>query len=91
MTAYIANHCKKKKIFKKREQELRHTIKNDYSQEKINKAAEKLRIAKLNIYKAEFSKNSVLPASNYVPGVNALKWEEMLIDEIVKKYSTKAT
>jgi len=68
MTAYVANHLKKKNIFKKREQEFRHAIKNNFSQEKIIKAVEKLRIAKLNVYKAEFSKNSVLPANDYIPG-----------------------
>ena len=86
MTAYIANHQKKKKIFQKREQELRHAIKHNFSQGKVAKAAEKLREAKLNVFKSEFSKNSVLPASDYVPGEEAKHWEALPVEEIISQY-----
>jgi hypothetical protein len=88
MTAYIANHQKKKRIFAKREQELEHAIKNNLSLEKIIRAAEKLREAKLNVFKCEFSKDSVLPAHCYVPKDEAKVWENYSVDEIIEKYRT---
>jgi hypothetical protein len=88
VTAYIANYQKKKIIFQKREQELRHAIKYNISHEKIVKAAEKLREAKLNIFKSEFSRNSVLPASSYTPGEDAKRWETLTVNEIIRSYRT---
>jgi len=87
MTAYIANHQKKKKIFGKREQELKHALKHNYGYEKVARAVEKLREAKLNIFKSEFAKNSVLPASSYEPGDEALKWLSYSIDDIKNIYN----
>jgi len=87
MTAYIANHQKKKKILQKREQELRHAIKHKFNTDKIKNSAEKVREAKLNAFKSDFSKNSVLPASSYKPGDEAIKWKSYLTDEIIKIYS----
>lgn len=89
MTAYIANHQKKKRILSKREQELEHAIKNNFSSEKIIRAAEKLREAMLNVFKSEFSKNSVLPAHCYIPGKEAKLWENYSVDEIIEKYRVK--
>jgi len=91
MTAYIANHQKKKAIFQKREVELRHAIKHDFSREKTIKSAEKLREAKLHVFKSEFSKNSVLPASSYVPGEEAQQWEAYPVDVIIKMYHEQQT
>jgi hypothetical protein len=86
VTAYLAHHQKKRRIFHKREKELRHAINHNYSQEKIVKAVNKLREAKLNVFKSEFSKNSVLPASNYVPGDEARHWEALPVEEIIRLY-----
>jgi len=91
MTAYVANHQKKKRIFEKREQELRHLIKHGSSYEKIAKAAEKLRAARLAIFKSEYSRLSILPAHTYEPGVEARQWEIISTDEIVEKYRDAAT
>ncbi len=91
MTAYIANHQKKKNIFLKREQELLHAIKHGFTKQKLEKAAEKLREAKLGVFKSEFSKRSVLPASSYEPDEKAKEWEVISVDEIIKQYRQKAT
>ena len=91
MVSYIANHQKKKKIFRKREQELKHAIKHGFSQEKIAKAAEQLRQAKLNVFKSEYSKNSILPPSSYVPGEQAKMWQAYTVSGIVAQYTGKAT
>ena len=87
MTAYIPNYQKKIRIFEKRETELKHAIKNSYSEEKVAKAAGKLREAKLQIFKAKFSQHTVLPASKWEPTGEALIWKEMTIQEITLKYS----
>lgn len=91
MTAYVANHQKKKRIFEKREQQLRYLIKHEASQEKFANAAEKLRTAKLAIFKSEYSRLSILPAHTYEPGLEARQWEIFSADEIVKKYRDTAT
>ena len=53
MTAYIARKGvqKKKEILEKREAELLHCIKNDAPEEKLAKAAEKVRAAQLAVVK----------------------------------------
>ena len=86
MTAYIANHQKKKAIFEKREQELKHAIQHEFSDQCIEKAAEKLRAAKLAIFKMKFSRDSVLPASSYVPNEEAVWWKNRPLEEIVDEY-----
>jgi hypothetical protein len=65
MTAYIANHRKKIKIFHKREEELRHAIRHGLGDERIRRAAERLREAKFAVFKANFSQRSVLPAHDF--------------------------
>jgi hypothetical protein len=63
-----------------------HAIKSNYSFEKLEKAAEKLREAKLSIFKSEFSEKSVLPKSLYVPGTQAQEWESLSVEVIVENY-----
>ena len=89
MTAYLANHQKKVNIFKKRVQELEHALKHDFSQEKIVKAAEKVREARLKVFKARFSQYSILPASKWQPDEEATRWQEMDVQEIVQKCTAK--
>ena len=86
MTAYVVYYQKKKRIFERRERELRYAIKNKLSYEKITKAAEKLRVAKLAIFKSEYSRLSILPVHTYEMGAEAKQWEIMPIDEIIEKY-----
>ena len=89
MTAYVANHQKKIRILQKREQELTHAIKHDYSDEKLEKAVEKIRAAKLNVFKAQFAKNSALPPHSYTPNKEAQKWQSMTVAEILEKYRSQ--
>ena len=86
MTAYIVNHRKKKVILEKRVASLKHAVKNSFSSEKIEKEAEKVRAAKLAIFKMEFSKSSTLPAHSYVPEGEALIWQRMTVAEILAEY-----
>ena len=89
MTAYVADHLKKKAILNKRVAGLQHAVKNGYPNEKIEKAVEKVRAAKLAIFKMEFSRDSVLPAHAYVPTEKALKWQQMSIEEIMHEIRIK--
>jgi len=86
MTAYIVNHRKKKAILEKRVAGLQHAVKNSFSREKIEKEVEKVRAAKLAIFKMEFSKNTTLPAHSYEPQGEALVWESMAVEDILSEY-----
>ena len=85
MTAYIADHRKKKAILKKRLTGLQHAIKNSFPLEKIEKEVEKVRAAKLAIFKMEFSRDSVLPAHDYEPTTKAIEWQNKSVEEIVNE------
>ena len=89
MTVYVANHQKKLRILQKREQELAHAIKHDYSDEKLEKAVEKVSAAKLNVFKALFAKNSTLPPHSYTPNKEAQKWQSMTVAEILEKHRSQ--
>jgi hypothetical protein len=59
VTAYIANHEKKNRIFAKRERALAHAIKHRFSGRKISIAAEKLREAKIAVFKCRFASSTL--------------------------------
>jgi hypothetical protein len=92
MTAYVANHEKKLRIFAKRERELLHAIKHDAPAEKLSVAAERLRAAKINVYKCRFTKNCENQPHNFSPEEYAennnelQRWLSMTTDDIVKSY-----
>lgn len=92
MTAYIANHQKKNRIFAKRVRELQHAIKHDYSVEKLVAAAERVREAKMNVFKCQYTKsNSRQPhwfvADRIAAGNKQIQlWLAMSAEEIVAMY-----
>ena len=90
MTSYLVNHQKAKRVFAKRETELLHAIKNDYTRAKIVRAAERVREAKIKVFKAVFSQHSVLPASAYEPDEKAKRWLSRPVEEIIEEYGTTA-
>jgi len=89
MTCYVANHQKASRLFKKREIELLHAIRRDFSCGKRVKAAEKLREARLKVFKSDFSRDSVKPASSWVPDEEAKKWQDMPVEKIIDQYRDK--
>ena len=95
MTAYVANHEKKKRIFAKREQEMLHALKHDLSLEKLLVAAEKLRAAKIGVFKCRFSKNSekqphsVSPEEMAAHNDEVKLWLEISVDDIVDLYRAR--
>jgi hypothetical protein len=91
MTAYIADHGKKKSILEKRVKGLQHALKNEYSREKIEKEAERVRAAKLAVFKMEFSRGSILPAHDYEPTEKALEWEGKSIEDIIGEFQPNGT
>ena len=88
-----ARPLKKARIFRKREEELRHAIKRGLGVDKIQRAAERLREAKFAVFKSRFSQHSVLPASQFSledlagrdPSVAS--WMNMSPEEIIAQYS----
>ena len=96
MPAYVANHEKKKRIFAKRERELIHAIKNCFPDDKVLVAAEKLREAKMNVFKCDFSKCSINQPHTFSPekvATNTPKvqiWLSMSSDDIIEMYRAKA-
>ena len=86
MTCYIANHEKVQRLFAKRERELRHAIHHTSDEAKIVRAAERLREARLKIFKSEFSRRSVLPARYWEPDEAARGWQDRPVEEIVEEY-----
>lgn len=97
MTAYIANHQKKNRIFAKRVRELVHAIKNGYSSEKLAVAAERVREAKMNVFKCRFAKSTVSQAHNFSPAELAAgdakirEWLTMSTAEIIEKHRPKSS
>ena len=92
MTAYIANHEKKNRIFAKRERELLHAIKHSFPDEKLWVAAEKLRSAKIAVFKCRFTKNSENQPYQFAPEEMAAHnrqvqlWLSYSADEIINLY-----
>jgi len=87
MTGYLVNHQKKNKIFKKRVRELEHAIKNDFKPAQIEKAAEKVRLAKLATLKMKFSRDSVLPASRFDIESENSHWLHLSTQEIIDSFA----
>jgi hypothetical protein len=92
MPAYIANHEKKKRILAKRERELIHAIKHDLPIERISFAAERIREAKMNVFKCDFSKSTEVQPHNFSPEEMAAsnelvrEWLHASTDDIIDAY-----
>ena len=92
MTAYIANHEKKNRLFAKRERELLHAIKHEFSNARLEAAAERLRAAKLAVFKCRFTMNSVRQPHAFSPQQLATcdqrirLWLAMSTEEIINRY-----
>jgi hypothetical protein len=89
MANYLINHQKKKGILAQKEGELIHALKHDYSYEKLVRAAERVRAAWLNVFKAEFARLSAMPLNSYIPCQEAQAWEALPVDEILARYRVK--
>ena len=90
MPCYIANHQKTRRVFRKRERQLEHAIRHNFSRERTVKAAEKLREARLKVFKSDFAKSSVRQATSWQPNAEARRWQSMPVDEIIEQYRRKA-
>ena len=96
MTAYVANPEKKNGIFAQRELELRHAIKHNFTTEKLLIKAERVRAAKIAVFKCRFTKNSENQPYNFDPEEVAVhdkhlqRWLSMSATEIVDAYRPSA-
>ena len=97
MTAYIANHEKKNRLFSKRERELMHAIKNGFAEKTLVIAAEKVRSAKMSVFKCQFAKSTVHQAHKFSPEEMATKnkriqrWLAMSTTDIINEYRGRIT
>ncbi len=86
MTAYIANHRKKINMLLKREQEMRHAIEHDSSQDRLEKCAERVRLAQLAVLKLKFYRTTYRPVSEFLHTDEAISWIEMDVEKIINLY-----
>lgn len=92
MTAY--SYEEKRRLFAKRERQLRHAIKHGFPEEKVRAVAEKLRAARLGIFKCQFTLKITSEAYNFSAEAMAKRnkgirrWLSMSVEEIVKSYET---
>ncbi len=95
MTAYIANHQKKKRIFAKRERRLLHAIRHGLPAQKLTELAEDLRTAKYSVFKCDFCKsNSHQPHKFSLEKMadknkHVRRWLSMTSDDIIRVYTDK--
>ncbi len=86
MTAYLANHQKKKRQLARREKALLKALGENQSESRLARHAAAVRAAKLAVFKMHFSRTSTRPASYYRPEGEALIWQELSVEEILEKY-----
>ncbi len=92
MANYLSNHQKKNRIFAKRERELLHAIKHDCPHEKLLEIAEKLRAAKIAVFKSRFAEYTYNVALDTMASCSkeVQQWISMAPDEIVSIYRSQA-
>ncbi|MEN6307277.1 MAG: hypothetical protein ABFD91_05920 [Anaerohalosphaeraceae bacterium] len=82
-------------IFKQKEEELRHAIKHGFNPEKLAKAAEKVRTAKLYLIKALRQSLESICKEDDKPDVSVRlkninqeeeEWISVSVDEIIERY-----
>jgi hypothetical protein len=92
MTAF--SYEEKKLLFAKRERELNHAIKHGFSDAKLRVAAEKLRAARLGMFKCQFTLRSGDQPYTFSAEAMAQRnadiraWLSMSAEEIVISYAT---
>jgi tRNA U55 pseudouridine synthase TruB len=95
MAQYLSPYpCHKKTvIFKQREKELQHAIKNGFNIKKLHKAAEKLRSAKMHLIKALRQSVETYREEDEAPikrleklRAEAEEWEKASVEDIIEKY-----
>ena len=93
MTGYIPHYQKKNRIAAKRERELVHAIRNELGSEKISRAAERLRDAKLAAAKSLWAANTSAQSHEFDSAYLAkndksiAKWLDSSTEEIVEVYA----
>ncbi len=96
MAGYLPHYQKKNRIAAKRERELVHAIRNEFDSVKVDKAAERLRAAKLAAAKSRWaSKTSAqsheFDATRLAKNDKSIaKWLNSSTEEIVEVYARRA-
>ncbi len=93
MAGYVPHYQKKNRIAAKRERELVHAIRNELDSHKIDRAAERLREAKLAAAKSRWAANTSAQSHEFDPTHLARtdktirKWLKSSTEEIVQIYA----
>ena len=96
MAGYIPHYQKKNRIAAKRERELVHAIRNEFSSVKLDQAAERLREAKLAAAKSRWAASTSAQSHDFDPAHLAKKdksiarWLNSSTEEIVEIYTRRA-
>lgn len=95
MVRYLLRYGKQTELFAKRESGLIGALKRNESGDKIIRAAEKVREAKLQQLKAQKSKKATneqnKPLTANKPGAIEAKWQSMPVEDIIAIYKNKIT
>src|SRR5262245_36330095 len=96
MASNIPHHDQKNRIFAKRERALIHAIKKGFSREKIATAAERLREAKIAVFKCRFALYTIREPHTFSAEEMAIsdeqvrKWISMRTIDIIEMYRPRA-
>ena len=96
MAGIIPHHDQKNRIFAKRERALIHAIKNELSREKVAAAAERLREAKMAVFKCRFALYTTREPHTFsaeemaVSNKQVRKWISMRTTDIIEMYHPRA-
>ena len=97
MAGIVPHYQGKNRIFRKKERELTHAIKHNYSGEKLVVVAEELRKAKLKSIKAKLDQKYAGPTYKITIDTmaktdkGAKKWVSLSPDEIIEIYRRRKT
>jgi hypothetical protein len=92
MSTYLPNHQKKNRIFAKRERELRHAIKLELPLAKVHQLAEKVREAKIGVFKCRYAHSGSNQPHTFDPeqfaelDAEAYRWLTMTTEDVVEAY-----
>ena len=96
MASNVPHHDQKNRIFAKRERALIHAIKNGFSSEKIAAAAERLRAAKIAVFKCRFALYTIREPHTFSAEEMAIRdkqvrnWISMQTTDIIEMYRPRA-
>ena len=97
MAGYLPHYQKKNRIAAKRERELLHAIRQGLDAQKVVRAAERLKDAKISAFKSKWAQENSAPSHDFsatslaADDKRIAKWLKLSPEEIIEKYARKGT